>query len=178
MNGIVEYVPPATTYNSGSEQPIWQWSDDEVDFFGYLKYSSFQYTDSYGTYLYVNSTNMHEYRSISTSSSLNFICEASGNTTEPFILYLISFSLICLKVPCLPSQDVCSNNSTCYVNSGYVQCICLPGYIGSRCTDLEDNCQSWPCQNGGQCINQVNNYTCSCSKWYTGPDCSIGIKRK
>ena len=37
-----------------------------------------------------------------------------------------------------------------------------------------DDCSPNPCQNGGTCSDEVNNYTCSCVAGYTGYNCSIG----
>ena len=34
-----------------------------------------------------------------------------------------------------------------------------------------DNCESLPCQNGGQCINAVGTYNCVCVTGYTGYNC-------
>ena len=66
------------------------------------------------------------------------------------------------------------NNATCYVNSGQVLCVCQPGYIGYLCEQLVDNCDSAPCLHGGTCSNRVNNYTCTCTKFYTGRNCETG----
>ena len=41
-------------------------------------------------------------------------------------------------------------------------------------TDL-DECASGPCQNGGQCINQDNMYTCICTTGWEGENCEIGM---
>ena len=37
-------------------------------------------------------------------------------------------------------------------------------------TDI-DECQSQPCLNGGQCIDDVNSYTCQCQPGYLGTNC-------
>ena len=37
-----------------------------------------------------------------------------------------------------------------------------------------DDCADMPCQNGGTCIDAVNNYTCNCAAGYTGRNCSVG----
>ena len=39
--------------------------------------------------------------------------------------------------------------------------------------DIND-CSPNPCQNGGICTDEVNNYKCSCVAGYTGYNCSIG----
>ena len=34
-----------------------------------------------------------------------------------------------------------------------------------------NECASWPCVNGGTCIDRVAKYTCYCPSGYTGDDC-------
>ena len=41
-----------------------------------------------------------------------------------------------------------------------------------------NNCLSSPCQFDGQCVNYVNNYTCSCVPGYTDKDCTTGKNNK
>ncbi|XP_076821841.1 sushi, von Willebrand factor type A, EGF and pentraxin domain-containing protein 1-like isoform X2 [Clavelina lepadiformis] len=38
-----------------------------------------------------------------------------------------------------------------------------------------DECNPNPCQNGGTCINRINDYTCACSSLYEGRDCTERI---
>ena len=37
-----------------------------------------------------------------------------------------------------------------------------------------NECGSSPCQNGGQCTDGINMYTCSCQAGYTGTNCERG----
>jgi len=37
-----------------------------------------------------------------------------------------------------------------------------------------DVCKSTPCQNGGNCNNIVNGFTCSCKNAYVGNNCESG----
>jgi len=38
-----------------------------------------------------------------------------------------------------------------------------------------DDCATNPCQNGGTCIDAVNQYTCTCKAGYTDVNCQTGI---
>ena len=40
-------------------------------------------------------------------------------------------------------------------------------------TDINE-CAPDPCQNGGNCFDQINNYTCKCLLGYTGKNCEVG----
>jgi len=37
-----------------------------------------------------------------------------------------------------------------------------------------DDCAEQPCQNGGNCTDEVNDFRCDCVTGYTGKNCSIG----
>ena len=37
-----------------------------------------------------------------------------------------------------------------------------------------DECADQPCQNGGNCTDALNDYTCKCVAGYSGKNCSIG----
>ena len=39
-----------------------------------------------------------------------------------------------------------------------------------------DDCADQPCQNGGNCTDAVNDYTCVCVAGYSGKNCSTGKK--
>ena len=54
----------------------------------------------------------------------------------------------------------CGYNYPCY-------CICLV-------PDLP--CDSNPCQNGGNCANNGNQYICTCSAGYQGTNCDVTSK--
>ena len=38
-----------------------------------------------------------------------------------------------------------------------------------------DECGSRPCQNGGQCVDRINDYDCLCEAGFTGKNCQTGI---
>ena len=37
-----------------------------------------------------------------------------------------------------------------------------------------NECNSLPCQNGGQCIDEINKYSCLCEAGFTGLNCETG----
>ena len=41
-------------------------------------------------------------------------------------------------------------------------------------SDIDNNCVSEPCQNGGTCGDLVNGYQCTCSENFTGIVCEAG----
>lgn len=47
-------------------------------------------------------------------------------------------------------------------------CICL--------SDINE-CESQPCVNGGECIDEVDHYSCSCPSGYEGVNCQTGKSR-
>ena len=38
------------------------------------------------------------------------------------------------------------------------------------CLDI-DNCASWPCNNVGRCIDEIDSFTCQCFPGFTGVQC-------
>lgn len=77
----------------------------------------------------------------------------------------------CLKDnPCRPN--------TCVDTWGQYKCDCLPGRIGSNCTDVCDNFN--PCQNMGICHRPTagqKTYTCECGRLQFGRYCQISLQQ-
>ena len=53
----------------------------------------------------------------------------------------------------------------------------------SKCTKYDvffasdtNECASNPCQNGAECDDEVNRYTCECKPGYVGTNCETGEK--
>ena len=38
------------------------------------------------------------------------------------------------------------------------------------CLDIDD-CASWPCNNAGRCIDEIDSFTCQCFPGFTGVQC-------
>ena len=49
------------------------------------------------------------------------------------------------------------------------------GYSGTTCDVNIDECQSQPCQNGGQCQDLIAQYSCQCASGFTGSTCQTNI---
>lgn len=78
-------------------------------------------------------------------------------------------------MPCLPTDNVCQNNATCYVNGGRVMCLCQNGFEGVYCEKMVDYCSILkPCQHGSSCISKVGTYQCTCTEFYKGINCETG----
>ena len=44
-------------------------------------------------------------------------------------------------------------------------------------TDETDECSPNPCDNGGNCTDGDNSYSCECASGYTGTDCGTNTLR-
>lgn len=88
----------------------------------------------------------------------------------------------------------CVNNGTCQALGDSVACHCHDGFegewlmrhntianlqlirlahTGKYCEKDIDECLSDPCANGGQCVDQLNNFTCHCPPPYYGRMCEL-----
>lgn len=61
----------------------------------------------------------------------------------------------------------------CLLEDSQPVCYCVPDYHGQLCEQRYDDCESKfaTCENGGTCIDGINNFTCSCPSEYSGEMC-------
>uniref|UniRef100_UPI00398ED147 lactadherin-like isoform X4 n=1 Tax=Pristiophorus japonicus TaxID=55135 RepID=UPI00398ED147 len=97
-----------------------------------------------------------------------------------YIAFLITYSFVLGSSghPCY--SDPCQNGATCLsgVSSDPYYCICMEGYTGKDCTEMEQGpCHPNPCQNDGQCElmsrrgDVFSEYTCKCPTGFQGIHC-------
>ena len=74
---------------------------------------------------------------------------------------------------CELTINACTANpcrfGTCQqLTPGYYFCQCSPGYTDVNCQTEINECNSNPCLNNGTCIDQVNQFSCSCRVGFSG----------
>uniref|UniRef100_A0A673LCT1 Slit homolog 1 protein n=1 Tax=Sinocyclocheilus rhinocerous TaxID=307959 RepID=A0A673LCT1_9TELE len=74
---------------------------------------------------------------------------------------------------CASTRSPCKHQSTCFITVTGPKCICAPGYVGDDCSVNYDDCKEHRCQNGAQCVDEVNRYSCVCPKGYSGQLCEV-----
>ncbi|XP_035665849.1 uncharacterized protein LOC118409092 [Branchiostoma floridae] len=73
------------------------------------------------------------------------------------------------NVDCAGNED---SLSTCPLLSDVTNTCTHADDAGVQCRDLDD-CRPEPCQNGGTCLDQVNDFVCHCPHPYEGKTCDI-----
>ena len=88
--------------------------------------------------------------------------------------------------PTLATQSCCNYFDmtgncveACPANSSHnvqFECECEAGYEadGNICVEINE-CEQYPCQNGGTCMDEVNGFSCSCVAGFTDDTCSTDI---
>ncbi|KAK6170352.1 hypothetical protein SNE40_018764 [Patella caerulea] len=68
---------------------------------------------------------------------------------------------------CETTTDPCDNNpciyGVCVQKHGNLTCQCFNGYHGERCELDIDECENDQCQNGGKCLNLIDDFFCDCT---------------
>lgn len=59
---------------------------------------------------------------------------------------------------------------------GSFSCLCAAGYTGQDCGTEIDECDPSPCQNGGTCLDLIDDFNCTCLDGFTGAVCDIDIE--
>lgn len=59
---------------------------------------------------------------------------------------------------------MCKNAGRCLNDGNSHKCECQPGYTGSYCDEMVDECKSNPCRNGATCRDYQGTYECIVSK--------------
>lgn len=60
----------------------------------------------------------------------------------------------------LEVENVCKNAGRCVNVENFHKCECQPGYTGSYCEEMIDECKSNPCRNGATCKDYQSTYEC------------------
>uniref|UniRef100_A0A665VJX1 Slit homolog 1 protein n=1 Tax=Echeneis naucrates TaxID=173247 RepID=A0A665VJX1_ECHNA len=68
---------------------------------------------------------------------------------------------------CAPERSPCQHQSTCLITSAGPKCVCSPGYVGEYCSINYNDCVEHRCQNGAQCVDELNGYSCICPEGYS-----------
>ena len=50
-------------------------------------------------------------------------------------------------------------------------CDCDPDFTGMECEVNIDDCVGVNCSGNGQCVDEINSFSCNCNDSYTGPLC-------
>jgi hypothetical protein len=143
-----------SVFNNSLMARYWSWSNNAYVSYGYIDDANYTRVFSPYAHLEFNKSNSYEIVGNDKSFGASYICEA--------------------QVPCQPSDNVCQNGGSCYINSGRAVCKCPIGFVGTLCEEQVDNCESVPCKHGGTCNNLINNYTCDCTLYYAGRNCDDG----
>lgn len=72
---------------------------------------------------------------------------------------------------CIGVEQAAAHNATGPSGGAAYRCACESGFSGTQCQHNIDECESEPCQNDGQCIDEANGYRCECLAGFSGVRC-------
>uniref|UniRef100_A0A8C7NQD2 Notch receptor 2 n=1 Tax=Oncorhynchus mykiss TaxID=8022 RepID=A0A8C7NQD2_ONCMY len=104
-------------------------------------------------------------------------CQVECVQRPPGCVTVLWGGLACtvMSPTCIQVELVCKHSGRC-VNVGNAhQCQCLPGYTGSYCNEMVDECLSNPCRNGATCMDYQGTYECMCKAGYQGVNCEYDV---
>ncbi|CAB1417660.1 unnamed protein product [Pleuronectes platessa] len=67
---------------------------------------------------------------------------------------------------CSPGRNPCQHQSTCVSSPTGSRCVCIPGWVGPDCSIDYNECVDHRCQNGAQCVDHLDGYSCVCPQGY------------
>lgn len=56
--------------------------------------------------------------------------------------------------------------SVCVFLVSRCRCVCIPGWVGPDCSIDYNECVDHHCQNGAQCVDHLDGYSCVCPQGY------------
>ncbi|XP_068607543.1 slit homolog 1 protein-like [Brachionichthys hirsutus] len=76
---------------------------------------------------------------------------------------------------CSPGRNPCRHQSTCVSAPTGPRCVCIPGWVGPDCSIDYNECIEHRCQNGAQCVDHLDGYSCTCPQGYSGDLCEAAL---
>lgn len=82
----------------------------------------------------------------------------SLSSSLPWPLWTPSSSFL----PAQQGPSLCEHGGSCLNTPGSFNCLCPPGYTGSRCEADHNECLSQPCHPGSTCLDLLATFHCLC----------------
>ncbi|PIK43092.1 putative fibropellin-1-like [Apostichopus japonicus] len=125
---------------------------------------------------YARNININPARTESTANFLSYTLTGQGTSETNIQLkaYCQSnyYGSNC-NTYCVPRDSDSSGHYTCNSRTGAK--ICRPGYRGALCKININECESTPCQNGGECTDGRNSFSCTCLAGTSGNLCQMNF---
>ncbi|XP_071532640.1 uncharacterized protein eys [Panulirus ornatus] len=80
---------------------------------------------------------------------------------------------LCEEAVVFCEANPCQNGALCVMEEHNATCYCVPDYHGAQCQDQYNDCLPYAprCFNGGECIDGVDSFLCSCPNSTSGDLC-------